>query len=114
MNKNNHKTVLRVSEINHQIASTLETKFTNLWIKGEISNFIAHSSGHWYFSLKEADSQIRGVMFRGYNQQLSFLPENGQEILVQGKITTYPPRGVYQINCIAMEVGWNRGVAKKF
>ena len=114
MNKNGNKTVLRVSEINHQIASTLEARFTNLWIKGEISNFVAHSSGHWYFSLKEADSQIRGVMFRGYNQQLSFFPENGQKVLVQGRITTYPPRGVYQINCATMEVAGTGELQKSF
>ena len=113
MNKSN-KEILRVSEINHQIASTLEASFTNLWVKGEISNFVAHSSGHWYFSLKEADSQIRGVMFRGYNQQLSFVPENGQEILVQGRITTYPPRGVYQINCATMEVAGAGELQKNF
>lgn len=113
MNKNNKK-VLKVSEINHQIASTLEANFTDLWIKGEISNFVAHSSGHWYFSLKEADSQIRGVMFRGYNQRLSFFPENGKEVLVQGKITTYPPRGVYQINCITMEIAGTGELQKNF
>lgn len=110
----NKKTVLKVSEINHQIASTLEANFTDLWVKGEISNFIAHSSGHWYFSLKEADSQIRGVMFRGYNQRLSFLPENGKEVLAHGRITTYPPRGVYQINCITMEAAGTGELQKNF
>ena len=96
--------IFKVSEINFQIASVLEERFSFLWVKGEISNFIAHSSGHWYFSLKEAESQIRAVMFRGANQKLPFVPENGQEILARGRITTYPPRGVYQLNCSVLEI----------
>ena len=116
MGENNSlsRDVLRVSEINRQIASTLETSFPSLWVKGEISNFVAHASGHWYFSLKEADSQIRGVMFRGYNQMLSFVPENGKEVLVRGKISVYPPRGVYQINCNAMEMAGTGELQKNF
>lgn len=104
MNENGStKDILTVSEVNRQIAATLEGSFPALWIRGELSNFVAHASGHWYFSLKEADSQIRGVMFRGYNQQLPFIPENGQEVLVRGKVSAYIPRGVYQINCNMME-----------
>ena len=111
---NSFRHVFKVSEINRQIASTLETSFPSLWIKGEISNFVAHTSGHWYFSLKEADSQIKGVMFRGYNQNLSFVPENGKEVLVRGKISVYPPRGVYQINCDTMEIAGLGALQQKF
>ena len=116
MNNSNtlSRNILRVSEINRQIASTLETSFPSLWVKGEISNFVAHASGHWYFSLKEADSQIRGVMFRGYNQMLSFVPENGKEVLIRGKISAYPPRGVYQINCNTMEMAGTGELQKSF
>ena len=116
MNKSNtlSRNILRVSEINQQIASTLETSFPSLWVKGEISNFVAHASGHWYFSLKEADSQIKGVMFRGYNQMLSFMPENGKEVLIRGKISAYPPRGVYQINCNTMEMAGTGELQKSF
>ena len=111
---NTSRNVFRVSEINQQIALTLETSFPSLWVKGELSNFVSHSSGHWYFSLKEADSQIKGVMFRGYNQKLSFKPENGKEVLVRGKISVYPPRGVYQINCDAMEMAGLGALQQKF
>ena len=115
MSENNSaKNILSVSEINRRIASLLEAHFPALWVRGEIANFVAHTSGHWYFSLKEADSQIRGVMFRGYNQQLSFVPENGKEVLVKGKISAYIPRGVYQINCHAMEPAGVGRLQKEF
>ena len=97
------RTSYRISEISYKIAKILEENFSSLWLKGEISNFIAHGSGHWYFSLKEEQAQIRGVMFKGSNQKLSFLPKNGQEVLVKGRISVYVPRGTYQIICDSME-----------
>ena len=96
--------ILTVSQITKKIRDCLETQFPSLWIKGELSNFIAHSSGHWYFSLKDKTSQIKGVMFKGYNQKLSFCPQTGEEVLIQGEISIYPPRGDYQILCHEMEV----------
>ena len=98
------KKILTVSQISQKIRDCLESQLPSLWIKGELSNFIAHSSGHWYFSLKDKRSQIKGVMFKGYNQKLSFCPQTGEEVLVQGKISSYPPRGDYQILCHEMEV----------
>ena len=68
-----------VSEVNRKVKGLLEGRFALVWIKGEISNFKAHSSGHHYFSLKDQKSQINAVMFRGYNRQLKFRPENGME-----------------------------------
>ena len=98
------KNIFTVSQISQQIRSCLETQFPSLWIKGELSNFIAHSSGHWYFSLKDEGAQIKGLMFRGENQKLGFKPKNGEEILVYGQISLYPPRGNYQILCKKMEI----------
>ena len=98
------KNILTVSQISSQIRNCLESSFSSIWIKGEISNFIAHSSGHWYFSLKDENAQIKAVMFRGQNQKLSFRPQIGEEILVRGQISVYPPRGDYQILCYDMEV----------
>ena len=109
-----NRTIYRISEISFKIAKTLEQNFSSLWIKGEISNFIAHGSGHWYFSLKEEQAQVRGVMFKGSNQQLSFLPKNGQEILVRGRITVYIPRGTYQIVCDSMELMGGGALQKRF
>lgn len=95
--------VLTVGQLNKLIRRQLETEFSVVWLKGEISNFKAHPSGHFYFSLKDKDAQISAVMFRGYNSQLRFKPEDGMEVIVRGKITVYEPRGNYQIMCETME-----------
>lgn len=72
-------------------------------VKGEISNFTAHRSGHWYFSLKDQKSQVMAVMFRGNNGRVSFQPKNGHEVLVRARIAVYEPRGNYQLVCESME-----------
>lgn len=99
----NEPAVLSVSALNKLIRRQLEGEFATLWIRGEISNFKAHPSGHFYFSLKDKDSQISAVMFRGFNTQLRFKPEDGMEVVVRGKVTVYEPRGNYQIFCETME-----------
>ena len=94
---------LTVSQLNAMIRSSLEGQFRKIWLRGEISNFKPHSSGHFYFSLKDEESQINATMFRGQNLKLKFKPENGMEVFVQGKISLYAPRGQYSINCDTME-----------
>ncbi|MCF7806003.1 MAG: exodeoxyribonuclease VII large subunit [Candidatus Marinimicrobia bacterium] len=89
--------IYSVSEINQQIKQILEPNFAGIWLEGELSNFKHHSSGHMYFSIKDADSEIRGVMWRGLNQSLRFRPEDGMQLLAQGDISVYEPRGQYQI-----------------
>ena len=108
------KNILTVSQISSQIRNCLESRFSSIWIKGEISNFIAHSSGHWYFSLKDENSQIKAVMFKGQNQKLPFRPQIGEEILVRGQISVYPPRGDYQILCYDMEIAGSGLLQKQF
>lgn len=103
VNSTKNQIILNVSQINQHISQTLEKNFSSIWVKGEVSNFINHGSGHWYFSLKEETAQIKAVMFRGYNQKLSFVPKNGMEILVHGQINVYPPRGTYQLLCKEIE-----------
>jgi exodeoxyribonuclease VII large subunit len=95
--------VLSVADLNAQIRSLLEGEFPQIWVRGEISNFKPHTSGHYYFSLKDDSAQISAVMFRGHNSKLKFKPENGLEVLIRGKITVYEPRGNYQIFCEYME-----------
>ena len=95
--------VYSISEINAHIRRRLEGDFGEIWIRGEISNFKPHSSGHFYFSLKDESAQINAVMFRGFNSKLKFKPDNGLEVLVHGKITVYEPRGNYQVFCEYME-----------
>lgn len=92
-----------VSEVNSLIRQMLEGEFNQIWLRAEISNFKAHTSGHYYFSLKDEDSQISAVMFKGLNSKLKFRPENGLEVIIRGKITVYEPRGNYQVFCEHME-----------
>jgi exodeoxyribonuclease VII large subunit len=94
---------LSISELNRQIRDLVEGQYPVLWVRGEISNFKAHTSGHHYFSLKDSKSQVSAVMFRGFNQHLRFRPEDGMEVLVRGKVTVYEPQGKYQIFCETME-----------
>ena len=93
------KSVHSVSSLNRSIKSVMEGNFPLVWVQGEISNFKAHSSGHFYFSLKDKNSQINGVMFRGYNSRLSFKPKDGMEVVARARVTVYEPRGSYQILC---------------
>lgn len=89
--------VLTVSQLTRQIQSLLEDHFPFVWLCGEISNFKAAVSGHYYFTLKDATAQISAVMFRGQSRSLKFFPEDGMRITGFGRISVYPPRGGYQI-----------------
>ncbi|CAM2773568.1 exodeoxyribonuclease VII large subunit [Helicobacter burdigaliensis] len=91
--------VLSVSEVNHQIKSLLETTFLQVSVSGEVSNCTHHSSGHIYFTLKDKDSSLKCVMFRGNARNLRFKIEEGMNLQVNGAISVYVPRGEYQLNC---------------
>lgn len=95
--------VYAVSQLNQVIRQLLEGQFEFLWIQGEISNFKAHPSGHYYFSLKDKKAQVSAVMFKGFNRHLKFKPKDGIEVLVRGKVSVYEQRGNYQILCETME-----------
>ena len=105
---------LSVSDLNQAIKSKLENGFQSLVLKGEISNFKAHSSGHLYFSLKDSQSQISAVMFRGSAARLKFRPKDGLEVLVRGKISVYKPRGSYQVLCERMDPVGAGGLKETF
>lgn len=96
-------TVLTVEQLNSRIKQVMEGQIGTVWVQGEISNFKAHTSGHFYFSVKDAKSQISAVMFRGHNSRLRFKPTDGLEVVIRGRVTVYEPRGNYQIMCEAME-----------
>lgn len=106
--------VLSISDLNALIRESLETGFAQIWVQGEVSNFKAHSSGHWYFSLKDAKSQISAVMFKGLNSKVKFRPEDGMELLIRGRVTVYEPRGSYQIFCEGMEPQGSGALQKAF
>ncbi len=101
--KNEDVKVLTVSGLNAIIKNNLESQFPLLWLRGEISNFKPHTSGHLYFSLKDSSSQISAVMFRGYTKQLQFRPKDGTEVLIRGRVSVYEPRGSYQVYVETME-----------
>jgi exodeoxyribonuclease VII large subunit len=89
--------ILSVSELTSSIKKHLESRFPLVYVKGEISNFKEQSSGHLYLTLKDQESQISGVLFRGNARDLKRLPKNGDQVIVQGEINVYPPRGHYQM-----------------
>lgn len=95
--------VYSVSALTAEVKAVLEDDFTAIWVEGELSNFKHHTSGHMYFSLKDAEAQIRGVMFRGHNRLLRFQPTDGLAVLVCGTVTVYERRGEYQLNVEFME-----------
>lgn len=99
------KDVLTVSELNGYIKNIfdLDRTLTAVSVKGEISNFVRHSSGHMYFSIKDTDSQIRAVMFRSSASRLKFIPENGMRVVVRGSVTVYQRDGSYQIYANSIE-----------
>ncbi|MBR5623634.1 exodeoxyribonuclease VII large subunit [bacterium] len=93
-----------VSELTDKLRNLIEENFFDVYVVGEISDFVRQSSsGHFYFSLKDEKTQIGAAMFRGANRRLKFMPENGLLVIVRGKIDIYPPRGQYKIICEDME-----------
>ena len=95
---------LTVSQINSYINKKLkgDVNLQNIYIKGEISNYIAHRSGHSYFTLKDEKSQIPAVMFKGRKRFLKFTPENGMKVIIKGKIEVYERDGKYQLYASTM------------
>ncbi len=94
---------LSVSALNEQIKNLLESTFTRVYVEAELSRITYHNSGHIYFTLKDATSTMRAVMFRGNAKTLTFRLEEGLKVLVDGALTLYKPRGEYQINCFSIE-----------
>jgi exodeoxyribonuclease VII large subunit len=89
--------VLTVSELNRMARRALESQLPLLWVEGEVSNFTRATSGHWYFSLKDAYAQVRCVMFRGRNQFADFTPANGDHVEIRALPSLYEARGEFQL-----------------
>ena len=88
---------MTVSQLTNAIRTALESRFASVWVEGEISNFKAHSSGHWYFTIKDSNAQLRAKCFRSSNQRIRFKPTDGLHVRARGKLTVYPPRGEYEL-----------------
>ncbi|MES2121396.1 MAG: exodeoxyribonuclease VII large subunit, partial [Chlamydiota bacterium] len=89
--------ILSVSELTNEIKKQIESRFPAVAVKGEISNLKEQSSGHIYFTLKDAGAQLSAVLFRGNARELSRLPKNGDQVVLRGEISLYTPRGQYQM-----------------
>ncbi len=94
--------VLTVSELNRMARRALESALPLLWVEGEVSNFTRAASGHWYFSLKDANVQVRCVMFRGRNQFADFTPANGDHVEIRALPSLYEARGEFQLGAEAI------------
>ena len=101
-NEQKEKHIYTVSEITKYIRVILEDSFPGVWIEGEMSSFVLHSSGHMYFSLKDAGSVLKCAMFKRANMGLKFKPKDGMKVLCYGKLSVYEARGDYQL--IAEEI----------
>jgi exodeoxyribonuclease VII large subunit len=97
------ETIYTVSRLNRETRFLLNDCFGSIWIEGEISNLSTPSSGHVYFSLKDAEAQIRCAMFRTQSRSLNFKPENGDHVLIKAQVSLYEPRGDFQLIVEYME-----------
>jgi exodeoxyribonuclease VII large subunit len=95
--------VLSVSELNSNIRELLEEAFIDVWVDGELSNVKVWNTGHLYFTLKDSTAQIKAVMFRSAVRYLRFKPQDGQHVLVRGRVSAYEPKGEYQLVCEMIE-----------
>ena len=91
------KHVYTVSELTKYIRLIVEESFPGIWVEGEISNFILHSSGHIYFSLRDAGATLKCAFFKHANQKLKFKPKDGMKVIALGSVSVYEPRGDYQL-----------------
>ena len=94
---------LTVSQLTNSIRTALEGRFASIWVEGEISNFKDHSSGHWYFTLKDENAQLRAKCFRSTNIRIRFRPANGLHVRARGKLSVYAPRGEYELVVEALD-----------
>ena len=99
----NMKTVYSVSDITYQIKILLEENFPSIWVEGEISNYKKHYSGHYYFTLKDPNSQLSCVMWKSRTQSIPFEPEDGLKVHIFGNLRLYEKSGRYQLDAILMQ-----------
>ncbi|TXK83429.1 exodeoxyribonuclease VII large subunit [Paenibacillus sp. N3.4] len=101
----NETKILSVKDLNRYIKLLLEgdSRLQDVWVRGEISNFTHHSSGHMYFTIKDADGRLKSIMFASHNQKLGFIPKEGTKVIARGNISVYERDGAYQFYVTAMQ-----------
>ena len=106
--------IFSVSQLNRQARQLLETHLPLLWVEGELSNVSTPSSGHWYFTLKDDQAQVRCCMFRNRNTLVRFKPQQGQHVLLRARVSLYEGRGDYQIIAEHMEEAGSGALQRAF
>ncbi|HUQ09763.1 MAG TPA: exodeoxyribonuclease VII large subunit [Steroidobacteraceae bacterium] len=106
--------VYTVSRLNKEVRLLLEAGLPLLWLEGELSNFAAPASGHWYFSLKDAQAQVRCAMWRQRNSLLKFRPKEGMHVLARARVGLYEPRGEYQLIIEHLEEAGEGALKREF
>ncbi|MCW8335208.1 exodeoxyribonuclease VII large subunit [Vibrio paucivorans] len=98
-----NQNIFTVSRLNAEVRLLLENEMGIVWLIGEISNFSAPVSGHWYLTLKDSRAQVKCAMFKGNNRRVTFKPQNGKQVLVKARLSLYEPRGDYQLIIESMQ-----------
>lgn len=106
--------IFTVSQLNRRARQLLETHIPLLWVEGELSNVSIPSSGHWYFTLKDEQAQVRCAMFRNRNMTVRFKPQQGQHVLIRARVSLYEGRGDYQIIVEHMEEAGTGALQRAF
>lgn len=108
--------LLSVSQLTEHISRAIQgdPQLIDVTVAGELSNFVRHCSGHMYFTLKDSNCSLKGVMFQTWNRLLPFTPENGQHVYVRGDVVVYKKGGNYQLNAYAMEPAGQGALALAF
>ena len=98
------KAIFSVSELNGRIKGLIDSDpvLESIYVRGELSNYKTYPSGHHYFTLKDAEGTLKGVMFKSSASKLRFRPENGMQVIAFGRVAVYPRDGAYQLYCSSM------------
>ncbi|MGH8315787.1 MAG: exodeoxyribonuclease VII large subunit [Steroidobacterales bacterium] len=106
--------IYTVSRLNREARALLEGGFATLWVEAELSNVARPASGHWYFTLKDANAQVRAAMFRQRNMNVGFAPKDGLQVLARGRISLYEARGDYQLIVEHLEEAGEGALRRQF
>ncbi len=107
-------TVFSVYEVTLHLKQVIETQIEELYVSGEVSNFVHHGSGHMYFNLKDENATMRCTFFKGANYSLSFRPEDGMQVVCYGKLTVFEKGGTYNLNVRQMSLSGKGNMSQSF
>ncbi|HLS42458.1 MAG TPA: exodeoxyribonuclease VII large subunit [Paenalcaligenes sp.] len=108
------ESIISVGQLNRQVSQLLEQNLSQVWVKGEVSNFTQAASGHWYFTVKDERAAVRAVMFRTRAAAVGFVPRVGEQVEIRANVTLYEPRGDYQLQVELMRKAGLGGLHEAF